>query len=84
MIHEGLNGGQSELNIVVGCGQAECCKGGVALHTADDVKTALAGVAVDAISTYWQTGPSSVPVAALVIAAAGQLGVPAAQASRRI
>lgn len=77
MIHEGLNGGQSELNIVVGCGQAECCKGGVALHTVDDVKAALAGVAVDAISIYWQTGPSSVPVAALVIAAAEQLGVPA-------
>ena len=56
MIHEGLNGGQSELNIAVGCGQAECCKGGVAIHTVDDVKTALAGVAVDAVSTYWQTG----------------------------
>jgi methylmalonyl-CoA mutase len=79
MIHEGLNGGQSELNIAVGCGQPECCKGGVALLTVDDVKTALAGVAIDAVSTYWQTGPSSVPVAALVIAAAGQLGVPAAQ-----
>jgi methylmalonyl-CoA mutase len=79
IIHEGLNGGQSELNIIVGCGQADCCKGGVALNTADDVKTALAGVAVDAISTYWQSGPSSVPVAALVIAAAEQLGVPAAQ-----
>ena len=79
MIHEGLSGGQSELNIAVGCGQAECCKGGVALHTVDDVKTALAGVAVDAVSTYWQTGASSVPVAALVIAAAEQLGIPAAK-----
>jgi methylmalonyl-CoA mutase len=79
MIHDGLNGGQSELNIAVGCGQAECCKGGVALHTVDDVKTVLAGVALDAISTFWQTGESSVPVAALVIAAAGQLGVPASQ-----
>ena len=79
MIFEGLNGGQSELNIVVGCGHAECCKGGVALHTVDDVKPAFAVVAVDAISIYWQTGPSSVPVAALVIAAAEQLGVPAAK-----
>ncbi len=79
MIHEGLNGGQSELNIAVGCGQEECCKGGVAIHTVDDVKTALAGVAIDAVSTFWQTGASSVPVAALVIAAAEQLGVPASQ-----
>ena len=79
MIHEGLNGGQSELNIAVGCGQAECCKGGVAIHSVDDVKTALAGVAIDAVSIYWQTGPSSVPVAALVIASAEQLGVPASQ-----
>jgi methylmalonyl-CoA mutase len=77
MVHEGLNGGQSELNIAVGCGQAECCKGGVAIHSVDDVKTALAGVAIDAVSTFWQTGASSVPVAALVIAAAEQLGVPA-------
>ena len=77
VIHEGLNGGQSELNIVVGCGQPVCCHGGVAINTADDVKTAFAGVAVDAISTYWQCGPSSVPVAALVIAAAEQLGFPA-------
>jgi methylmalonyl-CoA mutase len=77
LIHEGINGGQSELNIAVGCGQAECCRGGVAIHTVDDVKTALTGVAIDAVSIYWQTGPSSVPVAALVIAAAGQLGIPA-------
>jgi len=79
LIHEGLNGGQSELNVVVGCGQALCCKGGVALDSAADVATALAGVAIDSISTYWQSGPASVPVAAMVIAAAAQLGVPAAQ-----
>lgn len=79
LAQEGLSGGQSELNIVVGCGQGECCKGGVALHCVADVTTALAGVAVDAIATYWQTGPASVPVAALVIAGADQLGVPAAQ-----
>ncbi len=75
VIHEGLNGGQNELNIVVGCGQAICCHGGVAINTADDVKTALASVDVDAISTYWQCGPSCVPIAALVIAAAEQSGV---------
>ena len=77
--HEGLSGGQSELNIVVGCGQAECCKSGVTLNSTADVTTALAGVAVDAIATYWQSGPASVPVAALVIAGADQLGVPAAR-----
>ncbi len=76
VIHEGLNGGQSELNIVVGCGQPVCCHGGAAINTVDDVKTALAGVTIDAISIYWQCGPSSVPVAALVIAATEQLGVP--------
>jgi methylmalonyl-CoA mutase len=79
VILEGLNGGQSELNVVVGCGQPVCCHGGVAINTADDVKTALAGVTIDAISTYWQCGPSCVPVAALVIAAAEQLGVAADQ-----
>ena len=79
IIHEGLNGGQSELNIVVGCGQEECCKGGTAINTVADVTTALADVAIDAVSTVWQTGPASVPVAALVIAAAAQRGVPAAQ-----
>jgi methylmalonyl-CoA mutase len=78
IIHEGLNGGQSELNIVVGCGQSDCCKGGVALSDASDVKTALAGVAIDSISTYWQAGPAAVPLAALFIAAAENSGVPAA------
>lgn len=78
IIHEGLNGGQSELNLIVGCGQSDCCKGGVALNDADDVKTALAGVAIDSISTYWQAGPAALPVAALFIAAAEKSGVPAA------
>ena len=79
IIHEGLNGGQTELNIVVGCGQPACCKGGAAIATTEDVMTALAGVTIDAVSIYWQTGPASVPVAALVIAAAEQLGIPAAR-----
>ena len=79
LAHEGLNGGQSELNIAVGCGQAECCKGGVTLNSAADVTAALAGVAVDSIASYWQSGPASVPVAALVIAGAQQLGIPAAK-----
>lgn len=78
MVHEGLNGGQSELNVIVGCGRGECCRG-VALNSVEDVKTALSGVAVGSISSYWQTGPASVPVAALVIAAAEQMGVPAGE-----
>ncbi|MEN9975053.1 MAG: hypothetical protein RLZZ282_1059, partial [Verrucomicrobiota bacterium] len=79
IVHEGLLGGQTELNIALSCGQADCCKAGVVLTSSSDVQTALAGVAVDAIATYWQSGPTSVPVAALVIAAAESLGVPAAQ-----
>lgn len=75
IIHEGLNGGQSELNIFVGCGQNECCTGGVRIDTAADVKTALSGVAVDSISTWWQCGPASAAVASLVIAAAEEMGV---------
>lgn len=78
LIHDGLNGGQTELNILVGCGQTDCAKGGVAINSVDDVKTALAAVAVDSVSIYWQTGAASVPVAALVIAGAEQLGFPAA------
>jgi methylmalonyl-CoA mutase len=77
IIHEGLNGGQSELNIIVGCGQHDCCTGGVKLDTAADVKTALSGVALDAVSTWWQCGPSSSAVAALFIAAAEEMGVSA-------
>lgn len=79
IIHEGLNGGQSELNIFVGCGQNDCCTGGVKIDTAADLKVALSGVAVDAVSTWWQCGPASAAVAALVIAAAEDMGVPADQ-----
>ncbi len=75
IIHQALNGGQSELNIFVGCGQFECCTGGVKIDTAADVRIALDGVAMDAISTWWQCGPASVAVASLVIAAAGEMGV---------
>ncbi len=75
LIHEGLNGGQSELNIFVGCGQDDCCTGGVRFDTAADVKIALDGVAVDAISTWWQGGPAVASLAPMVIAAAGEMGV---------
>jgi methylmalonyl-CoA mutase len=79
LIHEGLNGGQSELNIPIGCGADECCTGGAKITTAADFTTALSKVALDSISTYLQTGPASVPVTALFIAAAEQAGVPASK-----
>ncbi|MDP3849232.1 MAG: acyl-CoA mutase large subunit family protein [Luteolibacter sp.] len=77
LIHEGLNGGQTELNIPVGCGSDECCKGGVKITTANEFSTALSQVALASISTWLQAGPASVPVAALFIAAAEQAGVSA-------
>jgi methylmalonyl-CoA mutase len=76
-IHEGLKGGQTELNLAVGCGHAECCKGGVALASAADVSKVLEGVQLDAVSTYWQAGPGVLPVAAMFVAAAEQSGVTA-------
>lgn len=77
LVHEGLNGGQSELNIVVGCGQHDCCTGGVKIDTSADVKVALDGVALDAVSIWWQCGPSATALAPLVIAAAEASGIPA-------
>ncbi|MFZ9938393.1 MAG: methylmalonyl-CoA mutase subunit beta [Luteolibacter sp.] len=79
LIQEGLNGGQSELNLFLGCGQDGCCTDGARIDTAADLKVALDGVALDAISTWWQCGPASVAAAALVIAAAEDMGVPAAK-----
>ncbi len=79
LIHEGLNGGQSELNIFVGCGQDDCCTGGTRIDTAADLKVALDGVALDAVSTWWQSGPACVATAALAIAAAEDMGTPAAK-----
>ena len=77
IIHEGINGGQSELNLFVGCGQDDCCTGGVRIDTAADLKVALDGVALDAVSTWWQGGPAVISLAALVIAAAEDTGIPA-------
>ena len=62
--HDGLQGGQSELNIL----------GGDFIETADDVTIALNGVAIDAISTFWRSGPGTLPLAALFFAAAQQRG----------
>ncbi len=74
IIHEGLKGGQTELNISVGCGHAECCKGGVALTSAADVAAALEGVPLDQVAVWWNAGPSTLPTAVMALAAAGKLG----------
>jgi methylmalonyl-CoA mutase len=66
LIHEGLNGGQSELNILF--------THGLKIDSAEDVKTALSGVALDAISIWWQSGPASPALAPLVLAAAREMG----------
>ncbi len=79
IIHEGLNGGQTELNLIVGCGHEDCCKGGVAMNSAADAAAVLAGVRLDAVATYWQAGPGVLPVAAMVLAAADQQGVAPSQ-----
>jgi methylmalonyl-CoA mutase len=65
LIHEGLNGGQSELNIT----KME------ALENLSDITTALRGVAVDAISTCFHSGTDSLAIAALYFAAAKTSGL---------
>ena len=81
LAHEGLHGGQSELNIAVGDligGQTQNACSGLQVLTAADLQTALDGVAIEAISTYWRSGASSVPLAALFFATARQRGLPTA------
>lgn len=70
LFHQGLNNGQSELNIVA-CDS----KSGLILGSAADIQTAFKDVAIDAISTYWQSGAASLPMAALFIAAAEKTGI---------
>jgi methylmalonyl-CoA mutase len=74
LIHQGLNGGQSELNLSI-----HDATGKLTLENTADVQTALKDVAIDAISTYWQAGAASLPTAALFIAAAEQIGLSQAQ-----
>ena len=79
--HEGLHGGQSELNIAVGDligGQTQNACSGLQVLTVADLQTALDGVAIEAISTYWCSGANSVPLAALFFATARQRGLPTA------
>lgn len=69
LIHEGLNGGQSELNLVMpshGCGWAEA---------AAALPVLLDGVNIDAVSIWWQTGGSSAALASRWLAYAEESGV---------
>jgi methylmalonyl-CoA mutase len=68
LIHEGLNGGQSELNISF--------TNGLKMESAADVKLALAGAELDSISIWWQSGPATSTIAPLVIQAAAEMGFP--------
>jgi methylmalonyl-CoA mutase len=63
--HEGLNGGQSELNI----------GDGLAIENRADFETAFNGINIDAISTYWRSGADSLPLAAIYFAAATDAGL---------
>jgi len=70
LIHQGLNGGQGELYLGV-----HDRKGNVTLENTADVQIAFKDVAIKAISTYWQTGAASLPMAALFIAAVEKNGL---------
>jgi len=79
-----LNAGQTELNIPLNnvtsngfdMDQAEKTTCGLALENLSDMETALKGIAIDSISTFWRSGAGSVPVAALFFAAAKKQNIP--------
>lgn len=81
--HQGLNGGQSELNVVLSdvtsngydLDQTPRTVCGLSLENLEDMELALDGVALDAISIFWRSGAGSVPVAALFFAAASKQGI---------
>ena len=83
IVHQGLNGGQSELNIVLNDvtskgydkDQAEKTLCGLSLENLEDLEISLDGVVIDSISTFWRSGAGSVPVAALFFAAAKKQGI---------
>jgi methylmalonyl-CoA mutase len=75
--HEGLERGQSELNIAVACPGAEAptaCSG-LLVENLADLRTALNDIAIDAISIFWRSGSNSLPLAALYYATARQSGI---------
>ncbi|MBT8038103.1 MAG: acyl-CoA mutase large subunit family protein [Verrucomicrobiae bacterium] len=81
--HQGLNGGQTELNVVLSdvtsngydLGQTEQQVSGLSLENLKDMEVSLDGIAIDSISTFWRSGAGSVPVAALFFAAAKKQGI---------
>jgi methylmalonyl-CoA mutase len=78
-----LNSGQTELNIPMNnvtsngydMDQAEKTTCGLAIENLEDMETALKGISIDAVSTFWKSGAASVPVAALFFAAAKKQGI---------
>jgi len=81
----GLEGGQTELNVLLDSatragidpdakGAASVGMCGLSLATREDMASALKGVHLDAISSYWRAGAAAVPVAALFFAYAKQAG----------
>lgn len=83
LAHQGLNGAQSELNVILsettskGCDldEANRVSCGLELETLGDMEAALDGVAIDFISTFWRSGAGSVPVAAVFFALAKKQGI---------
>lgn len=71
LVHEGLNGGQTELNLVVSS------HGGTPVASAADLATALDGVELPAVSVWWQSGKSSGPIASWWLEHAEKSGIPA-------
>ena len=65
MAHEGLSGGQSELNIA----------SKLVIGNLDDMMVAFKGIEIDAISTYWHSNSNCIPAAAYFFAAAQQNGI---------
>ncbi|MCX6868073.1 MAG: methylmalonyl-CoA mutase subunit beta, partial [Verrucomicrobia bacterium] len=71
---DGLAGGQSELNIVTRHWLHPECDAAPS-PTLTDLTTAMDGIDLGAVSTFWRSGPDSLPLAALFFAAAKQRGL---------
>ncbi|KAB2643077.1 MAG: methylmalonyl-CoA mutase, partial [Verrucomicrobia bacterium] len=71
---EGLRGGQSELNIPTERRLEPACVSspGLVLKNLSSLQTAFADIDLGTVSTFWRAGSDTLPVAALVFAAAHQ------------
>ena len=72
LVREGLDGGQTELNIIT---KHWLQPAGNASPTLADLTAAMNGIDIGAVSTFWRSGPNSLPLAALFFAAATQRGI---------